>query len=211
MYVTLLMPVELSIFDHYVPQRLSLGASYEYKQLAMAYVDLHHSRWSGMQVNVAHVTKSEIRSQLIGVDENLVDDANDYDAVFVDTWSVHGGFEVFLPSIDVEGDAGSIEPVIRAGMGLIPSPLQSQGSGTAFLDADRMLFSGGLGVSHNDPFGLVPGPVSWDMFFTAHRLASGELKPGGTANIRPGAPVDGAAFPIGGKLWSSGVQLAVSF
>ncbi len=211
MYVTLLMPVELSIFDHYVPERLSLGASYEHKEWAMAYVDLHHSRWSEMQVNVAHVTESEIRSQLIGVEENLLDDANDYDAVFVDTWSVHGGFEIFLPQIDVQGEAGSIQPVIRAGMGLIPSPLQSQGSGTAFLDADRMLFSTGMGVSHQDPFDLVPGPVSWDMFFTAHRLASGELKPTASGNIRPGAPVDGAAFPIGGKLWSSGVQLAVSF
>ncbi|MGB0641121.1 MAG: OmpP1/FadL family transporter [Myxococcota bacterium] len=211
MYVTLLMPVELSIFDHYVPQRLSLGASYDYKQRVMAYVDLHHSKWSEMQVNVAHVTESKIRSQLIGVNEDLLDDANDYDAVFTNTLSVHGGLEVYLPEIDVQGEAGSIAPVIRGGMGLIPSPLQSQGAGTAFLDADRMLFSAGLGVSHDDPFGLVPGPVSWDMFFTAHRLASGELKPAGTTNIRPGAPVDGAAFPIGGKLWSTGVEMAVSF
>ena len=211
MGVALVMPVELSIYDHYVPERWSFGAAYEFKSTSRVYVDVHHTRWSGMRVNVAHVTESAVRSQLFQVEGDLVEDGNVYKAQFEDTLSVHTGTEVSLPGIETKGQAGTIRPVARAGFAYIPSPLINQGGGTAFLDADRMLFTAGFGVIHGDPFGLVPGDVAWDVFYTRHHLASGELMPVAAEDSIAGMPVDGAPIPVGGALWSFGLQFSVNF
>ena len=211
MNIALVMPVELSIYDHYVPERWSFGAAYQRKGWPLFYVDVHRTQWSKMRVNVAHVTDSAIRSQLFQVEEGLIDDANDYSATFEDTTSVHTGTEVGLPGIETKGRAGRIEPVVRLGFAHIPSPLAAQSDGTTFLDADRILFSGGFGLTHKDPWGLVPGPVSWDFFFTRHQLASGELQPEAQSVLTAGASVNGQSIPIGGHLWSAGMQFSVSF
>ena len=211
MNIALVMPVELSIYDHYVPERWSFGAAYQPEGWPLVYVDVHRTQWAQMRVNVAHVTDSAIRSQLFQVEEDLIDDANQYSATFTNTTSVHTGMEVDLPGINTGGKAGRIESVIRLGLAHIPSPLQSQSDGTTFLDADRILFAGGFGLTHQDPWGLVPGPVSWDFFYTRHQLASGELQPEAQPVLTAGAPVNGQAIPIGGHLWSAGMQFSVSF
>ncbi len=105
--------------------------------------------------------------------------------------------------------AGDVGVVLRAGVAYVPSPLASQDTRTAFLDSDRVLVSGGVGVTHSDPLELVPGPVSWDIFHARQRLAEGALVPDG--EIRAGAPIDGQPIPVGGQLWSTGVQCSVSF
>ena len=211
MNLALVMPVELSIYDHYVPQRWSFGLAYQREDWPLVYVDVHRTYWSKMRVNVAHVTESAIRSQLFQVEEDLIDDANEYSATFEDTTSVHTGTEITLPSIDTRGKAGRIKPVLRLGFAHIPSPLSSQSEGTTFLDADRILFAGGFGITHRDPWDLVPGPVAWDFFYTRHQLASGELRPESQPVLTAGAPVNGKAIPIGGHLWSAGMQFSVSF
>ena len=209
--LSVVMPVELSIYDHYVPERWSFGASYEREGLPLVYMDLHYTVWSGMKVNVAQVTESAIRSQVFQVEEDLVDDANQYSVIFTDTWSVNLGAEYNLPSFKTSGKAREITPIVRAGFGYFPSPLQEQGRGTSFLDADRLMFAGGLGVRHLDPFGLVPGPVGWDVFYTRHQLAEGSLKPEPSENSIAGTPVDSESIPIGGSLWSVGLQFSVNF
>ena len=211
MNIALVMPVELSIYDHYVPERWSFGAAYQAEDWPLFYVDVHHTQWSKMRVNVAHVTESAIRSQIFQVEEDLIDDANQYSSSFRDTMSVHTGTEIGLPRIETNGKAGVISPVVRLGFAYTPSPLESQSDGTSFLDADRLLFSGGLGLEHRDPWGLVPGPVAWDFFYTRHQLASGELRPVAEPVLTAGAPVNGEAIPIGGYLWSMGMQFSVSF
>ena len=104
-----------------------------------------------------------------------------------------------------------MEPVLRFGVALIPSPLVSQEVGTAFLDSDRLLATLGAGIQHDDPLGLVPGPVRWDFFYTRTKLAEGQLEIADSQSQRPGAPVDGQPIPIGGTLWSAGAQMTVSF
>jgi len=143
------------------------------------------------------------------VDENLLDDANEYSVQFQDTVSVHTGIEVELPRWETGRNMGGVDVTIRGGFGYLPSPLVSQGSQSAFLDADRLLVSGGVGVVHKDPFELVPGPVKWDVFHSRQRLAEGELSPEG--GLRAGAPIEGRPIPVGGQLWSTGVQCSVSF
>ena len=162
-----------------------------------------------MKVNVAHLTEAAIRSQVFQVDEDLLDDANDYSVQFEDTVSVHTGIEVELPTWQTGRNMGGIDMTIRGGFAYLPSPLVSQGPQSAFLDADRLLISAGVGVAHKDAFQLVPGPVKWDAFHSRQRLAEGELSPEG--GLRAGAPIEGRPIPVGGQLWSTGVQCSVSF
>jgi long-subunit fatty acid transport protein len=209
--IALVIPVQFSIFDHYVPERWSLGVAYQHMDLPRVYLDVHHTRWSDMVINVAHVTKSAIRSQIFQVDKDLLIDANQYDTVFKDTISANTGVEVFLPDFAASSPVGALSPVLRGGFGYIPSPLVSQDARTAFLDADRVLFSGGFGLSHADPWALVPGPVSWDVYYSRQQLAKGELMIPESETPRAGAPINGAAIPISGQLWSAGLQFSVSF
>jgi len=211
MGVALVMPIELSIYDHYVPERYTVGLAYQHDNTPRVYVDLHHTRWSEMRVNVAHLVSSDVRTQLVQLDPGLIQDGNSYNAKFVDTVSLNTGVELFLPGIDTRSEAGTIHPVIRAGFGYIPSPLSAQGIGTSFLDSDRMLFTAGVGVVHQDPFKLVPGPVGLDVFYSRHQLAKGELKPRAGEGTIAGTPLGGKAIPIGGSLSSLGLQFSVSF
>ncbi|MEC8194361.1 MAG: hypothetical protein VX127_16615 [Myxococcota bacterium] len=209
MSLALVLPVELSIFDHFVPQRWSVGWSHQHQDAVRGYVDVHATRWSAMRVNVAHLSEAEIRSQLFDLDDDLLVDANEYSVQFDDTLSVHAGVEVMLPGWTLGPKEGPVMWVGRAGAAHIPSPLAAQGPETSFLDADRILASGGLGIVHRDALGLVPGPVAWDAFFATQWLAKGSLVP--EDETRPGAPVNGQAIPVGGQLWSAGVQCSVSF
>ena len=209
--LSIVMPVELSIYDHYVPERWSFGASYEREGWPLIYIDLHRTLWSGMKVNVAQVTESAIMSQVFQVEENLVEDENQYSVAFSDKWSFNTGTEVTLPALKTKGKAGDVVPILRAGFGYFPSPLVEQGRGSSFVDSDRMMFATGLGIRHLDPFGLVPGPVGWDIFYTRHALAEGSLTPEPSEHTMAGIPVDDASIPIGGSLWSFGFQFSVSF
>jgi long-subunit fatty acid transport protein len=209
--LSLALPIEVEIFDHYVPERWSWGLAYKYKDAARAYVDVHHYSWSRMRLNIAKLTSAEVRSEMLQLGDGSVSDGNAYTVRFRNTTEVHTGVEGWIPKIALKGPAEYVQFVARTGFGYAPSPLVTQGAATNFLDADRMLFAGGLGINHMDPFELVPGPVSWDLFITFHRLASGNMKQPGAGPDRPGSPVDGAAIPIGGHLWSTGVQWSVDF
>jgi long-subunit fatty acid transport protein len=211
MMLALAIPAQFKIFDHYVPARMSLGAAYQYRELGRAYVDLHHTKWSAMQLNVAKLTAAEVNSELLQIGADGVVDGNAYSVVFEDTVSLNLGAEYFLPTIAVDGHAEQLDIVLRGGFGYVPSPLVSQGQGSVFLDSDRMLFAGGLGFTHLDPFQLVPGPVSWDVFFTMHTLASGKIEPVDAGPHRAGSTIDGQPVPIGGHLWSTGAQWSVEF
>ncbi len=211
MLLTLALPVQFEIFDHYVPGRLSWGLAYQYKRAARAYLDVHHTQWSQMKLNVAKVTAAQVNSELLQIGSDGVVDGNGYDVRFENTTSLNTGIEAFLPPIAVDGEAEELEIVIRGGLGYVPSPLVSQGEDSLFLDSDRVLLAGGLGFTHKDPFGLVSGPVSWDIYYTFHVLAEGRLEPVGAGPDRPGSPIGGAAVPIGGNLWSTGAQWSVEF
>ena len=116
-----------------------------------------------------------------------------------------------LPEISVSSKAETLRIRLRGGGGLEPSPLVSQGGRTALIDSDRLVFACGLGLEHGDPFDLVAGPVRWDLHLGVQPLASGTLDVGDQTPYRPGAPVDGAAIAVGGRLLSAGAQWSVDF
>ncbi|MFT5684383.1 MAG: long-subunit fatty acid transport protein [Myxococcota bacterium] len=209
--ITLLAPFELLMFDHYVPSRLSLGAAWRWRDTLRVYGDLRRTAWDEMQLNIAQVIQGSVSGQLIGEDALTLNDGNAYDLVLIPTWSSRTGIEVRLPDLQVGeilgvADFGTMRPVLRAGWSFEPTPLIEMGTDVALLDTDRMVFTGGIGLEHGSPFGLMEGPVVWDAFFQHHALAAGNIPVVYSDKYSPGAPVSEGGIPVGGRLWAAGVQ-----
>ena len=207
---TVLVPIHLAVFDHYLPARWTMGAGWTSPDRFRAFVDLFHTRYAPMQISVAHVVDTEVQSQLLQLPDPSVADGNPVTATLRNTWSTKAGGEVYLPRWEPGRGIGWLQGVVRGGFGYEPSPLVAQGSTSALLDADRLILAGGLGVAHGAPFGLIEGPVSWDAHVQVHMLGEGSL-PVDTTTYRPGAPVDGGGVPIGGTLWSAGAQWSIDY
>lgn len=207
--IPLLAAVRLDIFDHYVPDRLTLGLAWDREPLRL-YADLQRTWWNRMRLNVAQASGS-VTLPLVSLQDPALVDGNPYALELGAVTSVRLGGEVQLPELPLSTRAGALRPRLRAGGGLEPSPLRSQGPRTALIDADRLVFACGVGVEHDDPLELVAGPVRWDLHLGVQPLATGKLDVGDQTPYRPGAPVDGASIPVGGRLWSAGLQWSFDF
>ena len=207
----LVTPIALSFMDHYLPQKWTAGASYSYKKRILFSADVERTDWQDMIPAIVQVVSGTVESPLFQSDDPSVTDGNPYTLTLKATTGVRVGLEGVPIDQDINGKFQFVRLALRGGFGYSPSPLQSQGHGTAFLDADRIFFTGGVGLSHADPFGLVKGPISWELFFQDHILASGSLDLPAEAPYRAGGPVDGASIPIGGRLWTAGLQWSMEY
>ncbi len=205
-----LAPIELSIFDHYVPERWTFGAAWRGERLRL-FGDLHRVSWHKARLNVATVTGGGVYSQVVQLQSPEWVDGNPYAFTLEPTWNVGGGGEWHTRKLAVASQAEFIRLIGRAGVAFAPTPLVSQGAGTALLDTDRLTLAAGVGVEHGDPFGLVEGPLMVEAYGQIHPLARGTLELPETDPPRPGAPIDGAPLPIGGMLWSAGAQWTIGF
>lgn len=211
--LALLADLKLGFLDHAIPSRWTAGAAYEIQDWGLVTLDAVGTRWSAVIPSVANVNEEEssLQSPLFQAEDPSVSDGNAYTLELEDTLSVRVGAEATPLNREIDGRLAWIRLTLRGGWGYEPSPLVSQGASSAFLDADRMLVSGGLGLEHGDPFEQVDGPVCWDLFFQGHLLASGELQRPQEDAYAPGAPVDGAPIPIGGRLWTAGLQWSLAY
>ncbi len=210
MGLTLLAPLRLVVFDHYLPEQWAFGAAYRREDRFVLFLDGRHTRFGPMQLSVAQVVDSEVRSQLLGDASVPIEDGNPAGGELRNTTSVRGGGELTLPRWEPGQGLGWLQGVVRLAAGYEPAALRAQGASTALLDADRLLLAGGLGVAHGDPFDLVAGPVRWDLHVQAQVLGEGQLAVD-TTPYRAGAPVDGGSLPIGGTLWTAGLQTSIDY
>ena len=201
----------LSVFDHYVPQQVQVGASYSSGDVFHIYVDAHHTRWAVMELAYSKLLGASLDAALIDLSEVDVQNGLVPNVQFQNTWAIRTGTELVLPPFDLPGRGGWIRPTFRGGFGYEPSPLVAQSADTALLDADRLIFGVGLGVEHGALWDVAEGPVAWDAFFQYHSLASGTLERPATDQPRKGYPVDGAALPIGGRFYTAGMQWSVEY
>ena len=208
--VTLLAPISIDMFDHYVPERLTLGAGWQDPRWE-AYVETRRTSWDKMRVNVSQVYAGEVQTQVLRLSDPTIYDRNGYSVTLAPTWAFSTGAGLRLREVPLRGDWGQLATVLRTGFLYEPSPLVRQGVSSTFLDADRIGVTAGVGVEHGEPFGLVGGPIGWDLFFQYHLLASGTLQVDGGSPPRAGTPVDGAPVPIGGHLLAAGAQWTVDF
>ena len=207
--VAALAPIELTLFDHYVPERWSLGGAWRGERLRV-FGDLHYTRWDKLRLNIGTVTGGGLYSPVIELPDPEWVDGNPYTLQIDPTWTVGAGAEIDSKPMDAP-DVGEIILTARGGVSYIPTPLVSQGADTSMLDADRVLVAVGLGVTHGDPFALVGGPIRWELFGQVQPVAQGTLQLPYPDPPRPGTPVGGAPIPIGGLLWATGGQWTVGF
>jgi hypothetical protein len=208
--VSLLVPISIDMFDHYVPERFSMGLGWQTERWELS-AESSRTSWDRMRVNVSTVTGDDVQTEVLRLSEPTIGDGNGYQVTLRPTWSgrLGGGFDFRDIPLNDEWEVLSIS--LRAGALFEPSPLASQGTSSSFLDADRVGFTGGFGLQHGEPFGLVEGPIAWDAFIQLHMLASGALNVAQGASPRAGSPVGNAPIPVGGRLWAAGAQWSVDF
>jgi hypothetical protein len=206
--LTALIPAHMAFLEHYIPPQLTGGLAWTGWDGIRLYADLRRTHWVDWEMNIAHLVEGEIDSQLLDLEDGEITDGNILELSLENTVGIRAGGEVALAPIDVGGRIESLHLTLRGGFNLEPSPLVSQGVGSALLDADRLGFSVGASLAHADPFAIVSGPISWDAFGAWQVLATGAL-PATDAPHSPGQPVDGSGVPVGGSLWSMGLQASI--
>lgn len=202
-YVTaVIAQSQLALVDHYVPPRVAAGIAWRRAEALTVYADLRWTDWRKMSVNVAHVSSLVIEAPLVDLDDDVAD-GNEIDVAFRRTVGFRMGGEVALPRWRVGGSWRYVQVSGRGGAGYEPTPLVGQGKSTALLDADRSLYTLGLGVETWDPLGWVDGAVRLDLFGQLHRVAAGTLIRQ-SEGPRAGYPIDGSGFPLGGTVVVAG-------
>lgn len=211
--VPLILALNLGVFDHYLPERLSFGGAYTIAHTLTLSADVRRTAWDKMRVNIAEVTDVSIDGAAIHLDNEDVTDGNPYDLELRPTWGGRVGADLYLPPFKLSDRLGKLQLGVRGGLGYEPTPLVSQTAATALLDADRIIFAVGLGVEGDDPFRKPENrrAVRLDGFFQYHVLASGELDRGSPSEPTAGYAVDGSAIPIGGHLLAAGAEWSVEY
>jgi hypothetical protein len=192
------------LYDHYVPMRTGLGLAWRSEGVFSAYVDLIHEDWRQARLQITQLRDADATSPLVDLDDAFVD-RNGYEVVLRSTWTFRSGLELRLPRQEIDSDLRYLQLTVRGGFAYVPTPLQAQGEGSAFLDNDRTSFTLGLGAEVWDPFELVDAPVHLDLVGQVHRVGRTTL-PRQADVPTPGFPVQGSGIPIGGTMLVGGLE-----
>jgi len=211
----ILLQVELGVYDHYVPEQITLGAALTPVEWASLYGEASFTRWSEMQINVTEVLYAHLDSPLIHIDDDEIQEGNVTHFEWRDTWSFRVGGELALPAIELNNAARYLQIKLRGGGGIEPSPLVGQSEYSAILDAGRLVVAGGVQFEHRDPFQLAD-ITRWSAFCQVHKLGSGDFSRSWLGEPTAGYPVDVddqgfTHIPIGGHLWTAGAQLEFDY
>lgn len=208
----LLLGVQLGVFDHYVPEQWVGGAAYTLLDTATISGEVRFTRWDRMQVSIAQVASASVSGGAVDFGEDPVVDGNPYDITMEPTISPRVGLDLRLPPVNGGARFGEIHVLARGGFGYEPTPLARQTAASALLDSDRVVFSVGAGVEHNDPFRrAVERRSRLDAYFQYHLLATGALVRPDPGVPTAGYPVSASSIPIGGHLLAAGLQWSLEY
>jgi long-subunit fatty acid transport protein len=208
-YVTALVAQsQLALVDHYVPPRVTTGLAWRRADTLLLSADLRWTDWRRMVPSVARLESATLASPLVQLGE--VQDGNPITLLLRPVWSVRAGAELSFPPWALPGRWQQLRMALRGGFGYEPSPLVDQGDTTALLDADRSLFSLGLGFETQDPTGWLNAPQRLDLFGQYQLLADGAY-PRASAVPQAGYPVDGTSFPVGGTVFAAGATWTLAY
>jgi len=93
---------------------------------------------------------------------------------------------------------------LRAGYQFRKSPVPDQKGISNFADADTHVISTGLGISAKDPYGLVPRPVSLDVYGRVQILEEREVVKDSLAN-------PSGDYVLGGEIYGFGASMTLRF
>ena len=104
--VAALLPVEVSLLEHYVPARLTAGVGFSPKERSQAYLDVVWTGWSDAVLNIATLGDASLEMAILGSDLEIADN-NEHRIQLQNTLGVRTGVEVALPSWSGPGDGPS--------------------------------------------------------------------------------------------------------
>jgi hypothetical protein len=208
---SIILGTALNLADHYTPAKLMVGASYERGDTLTVYTDVRWTDWRAMLLNITHVDGVTIDAPFIDIGDDVVVDGNNVNVTLRSVVGFRTGTELALPRIESNGKPWRyVRFTARGGFGVEPTPLVSQGD-SALLDADRFLFTLGLGVEHWDPFELNDGPMRYDLFAQYHTLVKGVLPRDSGEETIAGYPQDFTGIPYGGTILVVGGQFGFDY
>ncbi len=207
--------VELGVYDHYVPEQWTLGGSITPFPWVSLYGELWYTRWSEMQINVTEVVYAHLDSPLFDIDDSNIHEGNVTHFEWRDTLAPRFGGVIDLPRIEVDNPARYLQIRLRGGGGIEPTPLISQSEYTAILDASRLVVAGGFQLEHRDPF-QIADVARWSTWFQMHVLGRGSFERQWLGQPTAGHPIEVSdagttSIPVGGHLWTGGVQLELDY
>lgn len=164
------LPMVLSFQDTYVPQNVSIGASFDLTDDLMWTVDGTWINWGAFDSQVKDGDLPRKRAQID----------------FVDVYQPRTGLEYFV-----------VENLpLRLGYQYQPTPMRKPGSdGNIFLDNDRHVGSIGVGYTVQEP-PILALPVSFDLTYFHQYLVPAEYEDGDGATFESKGNVNAASGSI---------------
>ena len=117
---------------------------------------------------------------------------------------VRGNFkDIFSPRIGIEYRVNQFS--LRSGYQYLPSPIElNQKSNLNLLDADKNIYSVGVGYNFESFFGFIENPIDLDAHYQFHKLKDKEV-------IKSADQVGAPGYRVGGSIYNVGVSLTSYF
>lgn len=184
--------VSIRAANYFTPQRVTAGVAVDATDALTVSADLAWLDWSSYDAGVADLrvlVALDITPPLVSTELPPAD--------FTDTFDVRAGAEYRI-------DGARTDWTVRGGWGYRPSPVPEQTGLTSFADGDRMLVTGGLGITLADWAPILTRPIDLDLGLqwqhVARRLTRKDVE------VYPGQ-----AFSSGGDIVHAGATTTVRF
>jgi len=213
-------PVNVQITDmigFYNPPELSLGMRQGYGPLDLT-GDLTWVRWSKFTDMVAPSMDMAVTS-LAGTEVNIKVGNDLPPPAFRDTWSLRVGGQLRSGRWRFGKDIRDVNFFLRGGYAFIPSPVPDQTGLTNYMDSDRNVYAGGLGVEGRY-LAFAKGPIRVDIGGQYQKLDTRTVQKDaslltdgngdGITDYPQGYPLTGE-ITCGGDIWVIAAAVQMNF
>ncbi len=207
-----------SAVDFATPRQIAVGLGWDQPRFAFM-ADITWNQWSKILPNVGRINEelTDLQIGLVDLDAQVLNARQLDSELFRDTVEVRLGGEWRPKGKTLEGKVGGrfreLGTVVRAGYAYEPSFVPDQTALTTFLDNPTHVVSLGTGLWTHDPFGMMGGRISLDVFAQAHileqRIHVKDPALVGAAELAPGTPMLGEVRS-GGVIFVAGASLHLS-
>ena len=204
--VPLLALISTKSINAFLPQQVVVGGSWDASDAVTLDADLTWIQWSAYKSPVTRVTSDIKIDAPAGFPSRLLPEKPAptlvLDPNFRDTFVPRLGVEWRVP-LDARGREGHVLS-LRGGYFYERSPIPEQTGGTNFVDSDRHVLTGGVGIKLADLLDVVPGDLRFDLYGTFSYL------PPRTMHKAEGYDLIGD-YTARGTIWLLGATAGVVF
>ena len=213
-------PIHVQITDmvgFYNPAELSIGMRQGYGLVDLT-GDLTWVQWSKFTDTVAPYMGFSVDS-LAGTTVDIEVGEDLPEPGFKDTWTLRVGGQFHTPNWRFSQDLRDFKFFVRGGYAYIPSPVPDQTGLTNYMDSDRSVFAGGIGLEGRY-LKFAKGPLRLDIGGQYHKMSTRTVQKDpslltdstgdGIVDYPQGYPLTGE-ITCGGNLWVLAAALEMSF